>query len=1119
MSAGTIQALAALGGLVLLVTPARADDHIDPNAHLHRYTLTTARHTQTVFDLEDAQRGVKVATARLRRCDSRISADQDVGCVVEVEVADGVPTFGASGDGLDVITTQAELDAVLDDTTAWVKVVTYVSHCGGVPGTYHGCARQPGSSMVVENGISAPELGETLVHELGHNKGLTHRSGPGTPFMHPTDLGNDEVNAYECAILHQGGVISGSNYPVEASLLIDDSFSMHSELNGVKEAMARQLEAYPEEGCNVFQLTTFKDSVTMRDFTTDLELVQQQVAALSASGGGDCPEASFAALNIAQYNVGEGGRLLIATDGSPRGAWSLDGAIETLRRLGRRVDVVLSGDCDFGATPGLRGGCSNDGDIPLPDRSPPPLRPERYRALPVAGDSIQLFLDGDDFQQVLLPFSFPFGGEEFSTVYVGSNGFVTFGQGSIAWYPSPEELLTGPRCIAPYWEDLSPQNAGTITVVDTGADFRVIFDDVVQWNTTNTVSFTLILRPDGTFRIDYGTVTATSGLAGCSVGTAVPDPGPIDLSAAAQPIQETAPGTGTAYEEFPSAPDLSGLSLEFAPLTASPPRIYTDLETYSLLASETGGVFTYQPEVNFGTPSEFERFVNTVFNLFQAGLDHSIALAEPPVGPQGSTFTLELTGAGTNFRPGTSVSVSGSGVSVGAVTVHSPVRLTAAVTVDPGAAPGFRDVATATDLGVLGLESATGVGVLEIVAAPLVPTILGVTPSSVPVGESATVVVSGAATGFDGSSVLSLGAGVSIGGTTALSATSLQAEVIVSEAAAVGFRDVVVTTGAETATESRTGPFFVSGRATATPTLLSISESIGAPGQSLSVSVVGRNTAFAPGASSLSFSGSGIVVLSTTVTSPTTATADILIEADAELGLRDVRMSTGTELVALLDGFNVSTTTALDRRTVEVFPARHSFRPVAVGATVEQAFRVANSEESTLDLEVQGIEMSAAGAGPFTLEGERSFRLSPGEAREVVVRYAPDAPGNVATELRIRSDDPDRPLLLVPVTATAGGLDAGGSFPNPFGPADLGRTTTIRYQVPASAAAVPVTLRIYDLSGREVRTLEDGELPPGHYSRVWDGRSRDGSRVAAGVYLYRLVVDGAASTRKVTVLR
>ena len=64
-------------------------------------------------------------------------------------------------------------------------------------------------------------------------------------------------------------------------------------------------------------------------------------------------------------------------------------------------------------------------------------------------------------------------------------------------------------------------------------------------------------------------------------------------------------------------------------------------------------------------------------------------------------------------------------------------------------------------------------------------------------------------------------------------------------------------------------------------------------------------------------------------------------------------------------------------------------------------------------LGVGGIQddVRLAGApGPFSLVGERTFTLQPGESREVVVRYAPEVPGVTTIELQVESDDPDRRL-------------------------------------------------------------------------------------------------------------
>jgi subtilisin-like proprotein convertase family protein len=84
--------------------------------------------------------------------------------------------------------------------------------------------------------------------------------------------------------------------------------------------------------------------------------------------------------------------------------------------------------------------------------------------------------------------------------------------------------------------------------------------------------------------------------------------------------------------------------------------------------------------------------------------------------------------------------------------------------------------------------------------------------------------------------------------------------------------------------------------------------------------------------------------------------------------------------------------------------------------------------------------------------------------------------------------------------------------PNPFNPA-----TTISFAVPANAGLV--TLSIYDVSGRKVNTLEQGNLPAGQYSRVWHGRDDTGRQVSSGVYFYKLSGAGFSQTRKMVVLQ
>jgi hypothetical protein len=85
------------------------------------------------------------------------------------------------------------------------------------------------------------------------------------------------------------------------------------------------------------------------------------------------------------------------------------------------------------------------------------------------------------------------------------------------------------------------------------------------------------------------------------------------------------------------------------------------------------------------------------------------------------------------------------------------------------------------------------------------------------------------------------------------------------------------------------------------------------------------------------------------------------------------------------------------------------------------------------------------------------------------------------------------------------------SHPNPFNP--LARITF--------SVAVPgeVALRVYDISGRPVRTLVDGWREARRYGIAWDGRDDQGNAVASGVYFYKLDAPGYTESKKMVLLR
>ena len=88
------------------------------------------------------------------------------------------------------------------------------------------------------------------------------------------------------------------------------------------------------------------------------------------------------------------------------------------------------------------------------------------------------------------------------------------------------------------------------------------------------------------------------------------------------------------------------------------------------------------------------------------------------------------------------------------------------------------------------------------------------------------------------------------------------------------------------------------------------------------------------------------------------------------------------------------------------------------------------------------------------------------------------------------------------------------NFPNPFNP-----ETWIPYQL---AEPADVTLTIYDIQGRVVRTLQLGHQPAGFYQNRskaahWDGRNYLGEKVATGIYFYTLKAGDYMATRKLLI--
>ena len=85
------------------------------------------------------------------------------------------------------------------------------------------------------------------------------------------------------------------------------------------------------------------------------------------------------------------------------------------------------------------------------------------------------------------------------------------------------------------------------------------------------------------------------------------------------------------------------------------------------------------------------------------------------------------------------------------------------------------------------------------------------------------------------------------------------------------------------------------------------------------------------------------------------------------------------------------------------------------------------------------------------------------------------------------------------------------NFPNPFNP-----FTTLQYNLPENSM---VNVTIYDMLGRQVKTLVNQDQVAGYKSVVWDATNDYGKPVSAGIYLYQIHVDNYIQTKKMVLLK
>lgn len=119
---------------------------------------------------------------------------------------------------------------------------------------------------------------------------------------------------------------------------------------------------------------------------------------------------------------------------------------------------------------------------------------------------------------------------------------------------------------------------------------------------------------------------------------------------------------------------------------------------------------------------------------------------------------------------------------------------------------------------------------------------------------------------------------------------------------------------------------------------------------------------------------------------------------------------------------------------------------------------------------------------------------------------------NAITQASIAFQGP--PVAVDPRGNPATMLELATPFPSP----SAGGRAVIAYRLPEGAGGSRASVRLYDLIGRQVRTLVDGPQLPGDYRLSFDGRDDHGARLAPGLYFVRLSHGASQLTRRLVVM-
>jgi C1A family cysteine protease len=338
-----------------------------------------------------------------------------------------------------------------------------------------------------------------------------------------------------------------------------------------------------------------------------------------------------------------------------------------------------------------------------------------------------LALGDDDSAAIPIGFSFPFFGKSYSTVYVNSDGNLSFGSGdSSSQNRDKNRFLTGVPRIAALYRDLDPSVGGSVSYQTQGDTLTIHYQAVRLYGSSLVSSVTIALHENGLIELSYGQVAMGSYIVGVSKGGSGNSGSEQALSSLGQPVGFG--GAATVFQVFGNAApfDLGGKTIAFSPdgnvdpLPPPPPtETYLNLGDDSTVGVSIGFDFPFfgqsygtawvnsDGNISFGASDgatanrDEKRFLGGVprVALLYADLDPSAGGAVSYHHDDANSITFRFAGVPI-WGGGGSATANAKLASSGAITLsYESVSLPSAII---GVSPGYgSSVTTALDLGAL----------------------------------------------------------------------------------------------------------------------------------------------------------------------------------------------------------------------------------------------------------------------------------------------------------------------------------------------------------------------------------------------------------------------------------